>query len=290
MEKRNTNNLIISCCLSGAGTTKEMAPSVPIHPDEIAADVVRVVKAGAAIVHIHIRNDDGSKSMSIDKFTEAVELTREACKKEDLDVIINLTTSGGSYVDDERLDHLVKLRPEMCSYDAGTLNWANSFVFENHPRFLEKLTETILEHDIKPEVEIFDTGFMGNTAYYIKKHGLKVPTHYQFIMHVPGGMPGTVKNLAFLVDMLPEGSTWSVSGIGSSHMPMLLAALAMGADGVRVGLEDNIVYSRDKDGKKTIGTNEQFVKRAVELAKLAGREIATAQEARDLLGITRKCL
>jgi uncharacterized protein (DUF849 family) len=109
-------------------------------------------------------------------------------------------------------------------------------------------------------------------------------------MHVQGGMPGTVKNLAFLVDMLPEGSTWSVSGIGSSHMPMLLAALAMGADGVRVGLEDNIVYSRDKDGNKTIGTNEQFVKRAVELAKLSGRGIATAREARDLLGITRKCL
>ena len=91
MEKRNTNNVIISCCLSGAGTSRAMAPAVPIHPDEIAADVVKVVKAGAAIVHIHVRNDDETKSMSLDKFTEAVELTREACKKEDLDVIINLT-------------------------------------------------------------------------------------------------------------------------------------------------------------------------------------------------------
>lgn len=290
MEKRNTNNVIISCCLSGAGTTKEAAPAVPIHPDEIAADVVRVVKAGAAIVHIHIRDDDGKKSMSIDKFTEAVELTREACKKENLDVIINLTTSGGSYIDEERIDHLVKLRPEMCSFDAGTLNWGNSFVFENHPRFLEKLTKAVVEHDIKPEVEVFDTGFMGNTAFYIKKHGLKTPTHYQFIMNVPGAMPGSTKNLAFFVDMLPKGSTWSVSGIGSSHMPMLLAAFAMGADGVRVGLEDNIVYGKDKDGNKIIGTNEQFVKRAAELARLAGRGVATAQEARDLLGITRKCL
>jgi 3-keto-5-aminohexanoate cleavage enzyme len=285
-----SNKLIISCCLSGAATKKEMAPSVPYHPDEIAAEVVRVAKAGAAIVHIHVRDDQGMKSMSLDKFTQAVELTRAACKKENLDVVINLTTSGGSYIDEERIQHLEKLRPEMCSFDAGTLNWSNSFVFENHPRFLEKLCKAVLEYDVKPEIEVFDTGFMGNTAFYIKKHGLKTPTHYQFIMDVPGGIDGTVKNLAFLVDMLPEGSTWSVSGIGKSHLSMLLTALAMGADGVRVGLEDNIMFSVDKNGKKIVGTNEQFVKRAVELAKLSGREIATAQEAREILGITRKCL
>jgi 3-keto-5-aminohexanoate cleavage enzyme len=285
-----SNKLIISCCLSGAATKKEMAPAVPYHPDEIAADVVRVAKAGAAIVHIHVRDDQGVKSMSLDKFTQALDLTRAACKKENLDVVINLTSSGGSAVDEERLQHLQKLRPEMCSFDAGTLNWSNSFIFENHPRFLEKLCKVTNECDIKPEIEIFDTGFMGNTAFYIKKHGLKTPTHYQFIMDVPGGVDGTVKNLAFLVDMLPAGSTWSVSGIGKSHMPMLLAALAMGADGVRVGLEDNIMYSVDENGKKTVGTNEQFVRRAVELAKIAGRGIATAQEAREILGITRKCL
>ncbi len=285
-----SNKLIISCCLSGAATKKEMAPTVPYHPDEIAAEVVRVAKAGAAIVHIHVRDDQGVKSMSLDKFTQALELTRAACKRENLDVVINLTSSGGSNVDEERLRHLQKLRPEMCSFDAGTLNWSNSFVFENHPRFLEKLTKVVNECDIKPEIEIFDTGFMGNTAFYIKKHGLKTPTHYQFIMDVPGGVDGTVKNLAFLVDMLPAGSTWSVSGIGKAHMPMLLAALAMGADGVRVGLEDNIMYSVDENGKKTVGTNEQFVRRAAELAKIAGRGIATAQEAREILGITRKCL
>ncbi len=285
-----SNKLIVSCCLSGAATKKEAAPTVPYHPEEIAAEVVRVAKAGAAIAHIHVRDDQGNKSMSLDKFTKSVELTREACKKEKLDIIINLTTSGGSYVDDERLQHLEKLRPEICSFDAGSLNWANSFVFENHPRFLEKLCKAVNDYGIKPEVEIFDTGFMGNTAYYIKKHGLKTPIHYQFIMGVPGGIDGTAKNLAFLVDMLPEGSTWSVSGIGRSYMPMLLCALAMGADGVRVGLEDNIMYGVDKNGNKIIGSNEQFVKRAVELAKIAGREIANAQEAREILGITRKCL
>jgi 3-keto-5-aminohexanoate cleavage enzyme len=285
-----SNKLIISCCLSGAATKKDAAPTVPYHPDEIAAEVVRVARAGAAIVHIHVRDDAGVKSMSLDKFTQSVELTREACKKENLDVVINLTTSGGSYIDEERIQHLEKLRPEMCSFDAGSLNWSNSFVFENHPRFLEKLCKTVNEYDVKPEIEIFDTGFMGNTAFYIKKHGLKTPVHYQFIMGVPGGIDGTAKNLAFLVDMLPQGSTWSVSGIGKTHLPMLLCALAMGADGVRVGLEDNIMFGADEKGNKVVGTNEQFVKRAVELAKIAGREIATAQEARDILGITRKCL
>ena len=148
----------------------------PYTPNEIAADVVKVVKAGAAIVHIHVRNDDESKSMSLDKFTEAVELTREACKKEDLDVIINLTTSGGSYIDEERIQHLEKTPPRKCAHLTQVLlTGQNSFVFENHPRLLEKLTKACLEYDVKPEVEVFDSGFMGNTAFYIKKHGLKDP-------------------------------------------------------------------------------------------------------------------
>ena len=284
-----SNKLIISCCLSGAATKKEVAPTVPYHPDEIAAEVVRVAQAGAAVAHIHVRDDNGVKSMSTDKFNEVARPTREACRAAGVDILLNFTTSGGSYVDDERLAHLYANRPEMCSFDAGTLNWSNSFVFENHPRFLEKLCKAVNELDIKPEVEVFDGGFMGNTAYYVKKHGLKTPTHYQFIMGVPGGLDGTAKNLAFLVDMLPEGATWSVSGIGKSHMPMLLCGLAMGADGVRVGLEDNVVY-RYENGQKVIATNVQLVERAVRLAREAGREIATAQDAREILGIRRNFL
>lgn len=285
-----SNKLIISCCLSGAGTKKEVAPTVPYHPEEIAREVVAVAQAGAAVAHIHVRDDNGNKSMSLDKFTEAVELSRKYCKEAGVDIMINLTTSGGSYIDEERLQHLEKLRPEMCSFDAGTLNWANSFVFENHPRFLEKLCKVVNEYDIKPEVEIFDGGFMGNTAFYVKNHGLKTPVHYQFIMGVPGGLDGTAKNLAFLVDMLPSGSTWSVSGIGKTHMPMMLCGIAMGADGIRVGLEDNVMYGRTPDGGKVIASNVMLVERAVKFAELAGREVATAQEARDILGITRKCL
>jgi uncharacterized protein (DUF849 family) len=121
--------------------------------------------------------------------------------------------------------------------------------------------------------------------HYVNKWNIPKPPHLQFIMGVGGSMPGTAENLAFMVSKLPEGATWSVSGIGRTHLPMMLAGLALGCDGLRVGLEDNIYYS-----KGVVATNLQLVERAVELAKLAGREIATADEAREILGITRNCL
>ena len=273
-----SNKIMIQVCLCGAGTKKSQAPTVPYTADELAEQIVACAKLGASIAHIHVREDKmvdgemqiGYKSMSLEKFTEAVEKTRTLCKKEGVDIIINLTTSGGEYEDYKRLQHLSKLKPEMCSFDPNTLNWANSYIFENSPRFLNLLAQEVVKEDVK--------------------HGIPKPPHIQFIMGVGGSMPGTAENLAFLVGKLPEGATWSVSGIGRAHMPMMLAGLALGCDGLRVGLEDNVMYGKDKDGNKIIATNEMLVKRAVELAKLAGREIATAQEAREILGITRNCL
>ena len=124
--------------------------------------------------------------------------------------------------------------------------------------------------------------------YYVNKWGIPQPPHIQFIMGVGGSMPGTALNLAFMVSKLPKGATWSVSGIGKCHMDMMLAGLSMGCDGLRVGLEDNIIYSRGADGSKVIATNVMLVERAVELAKIAGREIATPEQARELLGMTKK--
>ncbi len=216
--------------------------------------MVAVAKAGAAIAHIHVRDDNGVKSMSLDKFTEAVELSRKYCKEAGVDIIINLTTSGGSYIDDERLQHLEKLRPEMCSFDAGTLNWANSFVFENHPRFLEKLCKAVNEYDIKPEVEIFDGGFMGNTEFYVKNHGLKTPVHYQFIMGVPGGLDGTAKNLAFLVISSPQAAPGPFPYRQEPHAHDALR-YCHGRRRNRVGLEDNIIYGRTPEGGKVIASN-----------------------------------
>ena len=293
-----TNKVMIQCCLCGAGTKKAQAPTVPYTADERAEQIVSVAKAGASIVHIHVREDKlvngemqiGYKSMSLDKFTEAVEKTRAACKAADVDVIINLTTSGGEYEDRKRLQHLSALRPEMCSFDPNTINWANSYIFENSPRFLNKLSQEVIKCDIKPEFEVFDTGHIDSVLYYINKWNIPGVPHIQFVMGVGGSMPGTAGNLAFLVSKLPAGATWSVSGIGKTHMPMILAGLALGCDGLRVGLEDNIMYGKNPDGSKIIATNLMLVERAVEMTKLAGREIATAQEAREILGITRNCL
>ncbi|MDR0936432.1 MAG: 3-keto-5-aminohexanoate cleavage protein [Oscillospiraceae bacterium] len=288
-----SNKIIIQVCLCGAGTKKEQAPTVPYTADELAEQIVACAKAGASIAHIHVREDKevagkleiGYKSMSLQKFTDAVEAARAACKVAGVDILINLTTSGGEYEDQKRIQHLAALHPEMCSFDPNTINWANSYIFENSPRFLNYLADEVVKEDIKPEFEVFDTGHIDSVMYYVKKHNIPEPPHIQFIMGVGGSMPGTTENLAFLVNKLPAGATWSVSGIGKAHLPMLFAGLALGADGLRVGLEDNIYYARGQ-----IATNVQLVERAVEISKLAQREIATAEDARELLGIKRHTL
>ena len=293
-----SNKIMIQVCLCGAGTKKAQAPTVPYTADELAEQILACAKAGASIAHIHVREDKevngvmeiGYKSMALSKFTEAVEKAREKCNAAGVDIIINLTTSGGEYEDFKRLQHLGALKPEMCSFDPNTLNWSNSYIFENSPRFLNKLSQEVVKLDIKPEFEVFDTGHIDSVMYYVNKHGIPQPPHIQFIMGVGGSMPGTAQNLAVLVDRLPAGATWSVSGIGKAHMPMMLAGLALGCDGLRVGLEDNILFGKNPDGSKDIATNVRLVERAVQLAKLAGREIATADEAREILGITRHCL
>ena len=144
-----SNKIIIQACLCGAGTKKAQAPTVPYTAEELSEQIVECAKAGASVAHIHVREDKevngelqiGYKSMSLKAFTAAVEMTREACKKAGVDIIINLTTSGGEYEDVKRLQHLGALKPEMCSFDPNTINWANSYIFENSPRFLNKLSQ-----------------------------------------------------------------------------------------------------------------------------------------------------
>lgn len=278
-----SKKVIISAALSGAGTSKAACPYVPITPKEIAEDVVAVARAGASVAHIHVRDDKGFGTMDTQKFIDTFEAVKKACTEACIDIIINLTTSGGPADNSVRLAHLKALKPEMCSYDAGTMNWGNAMIFENHPKFLEDLGALTQELDIKPEIELFDASMLGNAMYYIKKGFLNRPCHFQLVLGVPGGLDGTIDSVNFILSKIPEGSTWSITGIGKTHMPMLLAGLAAGADGLRVGLEDNIMLS-----KGVIATNAQLVERAVQIAELAGREIATAAEAREILGITRK--
>ena len=259
-----SNKLMITCALCGGGTTRKQSPYVPLTPEELVADSIAAVKAGACILHIHVRDDEGNNTMETDRFVQVVTMIREALRKNNLDAIINVTSSGTKFSEDMRVAHLPILMPEMCSYDPGTLNWANSYIFLNTPAFLERLGYLTQELDIKPEIEIFDAGMLGNVEYYLKKGVLKAPLHYQLVLDVPGGMPGNIDSVNHLVSKLPPDCTWSITGIGKAHM----------------GLEDNVFMKKGE-----YATNAQLVERAVKLGILAGREIATAAEARELLGI-----
>lgn len=274
------NKVIITAALTGAITPKEANPALPITPEEIAEDAYKCWKAGAAIVHLHMRDDNGLGTMDKERFKKTVDLIRE---RTDCDVIINCTTSGDSRASfEERMAHLEYVKPDMASYDAGSFNWMPFGIFENPPQFLEQLGLKMKELGIKPELEIFDTGFMNIVDYYVKKGVLDPPCHYQFVLGVLGGMEATVKNLVFLHDMLPEGATWSAFGIGKNHLPIMYATLALGGH-IRVGLEDNIYYAKGK-----LATNVMLVERAVRVIREFGKEPATPDEAREILGLKKR--
>jgi len=275
--------LYIAAALCGIGTHKSMTEHVPITKEEIAADAIACAKAGASMVHFHIRDAEGKNTMEPELFIGAINYIREECDKAGVDIIYNVTTSGSVWPEDKRVGHLSTLLPEVCSFDPGTMNWANSYVFLNTPQFLERLGTLSQELNIKPELEIFDGGMMGNVDYYVKKGFLKTPLHYQYILGASGGMEGNIHSLSFLLPKMQPGSTWSASGIGSSHVPVMLAALSENCDGLRVGLEDCIFLE-----KGVLATNVQLVERAVQLGETVGRSIATAAEAREILGLTKK--
>lgn len=267
---------IITVAVTGAWPSKKDNGNVPITPAEIAEDVYACYKAGAAIAHLHMRDDNGKGTMDVEKFRETERLIRE---KKDCDIILNYTTSGDLDATDEtRQQHLKELSPEMASYDCGSMNWAHSTLFLNTPKFLEELGQTMKENGIKPEIEIFDAGMFYNAQYYIKKAVLEEPLHYQFVLGAAGGTTATVENLVYLKSLLPENCTWSALGIGRGHLPILYATLALGGH-IRVGLEDNLLYSKDQ-----LATgNVQFIERAVRLIKDFNKEPATPAEAREIL-------
>ena len=272
--------VIITAALTGAVTPKEKNPYIPLTPEEIAEDAYKVWKAGAAIVHLHMRNDEGIGCMDAAKFKKTIELIRA---KKDCDVIINCTSSGdntGTATDQTRMEHMKTLDGiEMGSYDAGSFNWMPGGVFMNSPQFLEELGDVYMRRGIKPEIEIFDSGMLTVTDYFVKQGHLPTPCHFQFCLGVLGGMPATVENLQYLVNKIPAGSTWSAFGVGKNHLPLMFAALALGGN-IRVGLEDNVWYS-----KGVHASNVSLMERAVSAVKVFGKEPATPAEAREILGI-----
>ena len=231
-----------------------------------------------------MRDDQGNGTMDHNKFRETVELISR--NHPDCDIILNLTTSGDIYATDEtRMQHVRELKPEMASYDYGSMNWLNFGLFINSPSFLETLGKLFQETNTKPEIEAFDPGMIANAAYYIKKGVLKAPLHFQFCMGCANGIPGSVKNLLFMketMDQLCPGSTWSCFGVGHSAMEIMYAAVALGGH-IRVGMEDNVMYAKGQLAE----SNAQFVKRAVRVIEEFGLEAATPAEARAILGLNK---
>lgn len=268
--------LVLTVATTGAWTSKDITPYVPITPEEIADDVYESYKAGASIAHIHVRDENGEPTMDLEYFSKTVELIRDRC-----DILINLTTSGDIHATDEdRMKPFIELKPDLASYDCGTMNWGHKTIFENHPLFLEELGKQMKLHGVKPEVEVFDAGMFYNSRYYVEQNVLDDPVHYQFVLGAPGGTKATIENLVYLKSLLPENSTWSAFGIGKMHLPIQYATLALGGH-TRVGMEDNVYYSKGVLAK----SNADFVARTVRIAKELGRETASPDEARKILGL-----
>ncbi len=273
------DKLILTVATTGAMTTKENTPYLATQPEEIAEEVQMAHEAGAAIAHIHVRTEDDKATMAVDRFEKTVALVRERCP----DLIINMTSSGGlGFSDDERILPHTILKPDMGTFDAGSMNFYKG-VFLNPPLFLEKLGAAYIEHGIKPEVEVFDAGMVWNAKRLMKDGFLKAPIHFQCCMHVHGGMEGTPRNLVHLVDSLPEGSTWSAFGCGPTADVVMAMAITMGGH-VRVGMEDNVYLRKGVLAKH----NYEFIEKAKRVAAEFNRPIATPAEARQILGLPPK--
>jgi 3-keto-5-aminohexanoate cleavage enzyme len=271
------DKLIITVGITGSRITRQQTPYIPITPQEIAQSGIEAWKAGASILHIHVRDPKtglGTQDVSI--FKEVVDRLRS-----ETDAILCLTTSGIPGRNLEFHERLVPLsfNPELVSFDAGSINMREN-VFLNPPEFLELLARETLTRGIKPELEVFEVGMVLTCIRYLEGGLLKPPLHFQFVLGVLGGMPATAKSLLHLLEIMPQDSTWSVIGIGPGQLPMAMIAMAMEGH-VRVGLEDNIYYSKGVLAK----SNTQLVERVVRIANEFGREVASPQESRKILNL-----
>lgn len=270
--------LILTVGITGSRITRKQTPYIPILPEEIARSGIEAWKAGASVLHVHVRDPKtglGTQDLSI--FKEVVDRLRG-----ETDAILCLTTSGipgRNLPIAERLQPLA-LNPELVSFDAGSINMGEN-VFLNPQEFLDALARETLAKGIKPELEVFDAGMAHTALRYLEKGLLRPPLHFQFVLGTPNGMPATARSLLFLTEIIPQGSTWSVIGTGAGQLPMAVFGMVMGGH-ARVGLEDNIYYSKGVLAK----SNAELVERVVRIANEYGRDIATASEARKILSLS----
>jgi len=268
--------LMITAAMVGAEITRNQQPNLPISPTEIAEAALACREAGASICHLHVRNDDGSATQSRHRFAETIAAIAAKC-----DIIIQVSTGGAvGMTAAERLQP-VSLRPEMATLTCGTVNFGDQ-VFMNDPKLLQHFAAELQQHGVRPEFEIFDTGMIANAMHLADIGLVEQPFHFDFVLGVPGALPASPKNLLHLTEIIPDGASWSVAGMGRHQLPLATLAIVLGGH-VRVGFEDNIYYRKGE----LATSNAQLVDRVVRLAAELDRPIATPAQARGILGIPR---
>ena len=269
---------LLTIAPTGAETAKSDAPALPVTIDELAATAKACQAAGAAVIHVHLRDDDAQPTLDLGRAREALAAIREAT-----DLVVQFS-SGGAVTDTEE-DRLGVLDcgPDGASLTCGTVNFGTD-VFVNRWEFIERLYLAMRERKIVPEFELFDLGHVSTMRRLLDKHGEPYGghVHCDLVMGVPGGMPGTTAALAACVAALPEGATFSATGVGRTTLPVMLAALSAGGH-VRVGMEDTLTFAPGRP----VRDNAELVERAAELARLAQRPPLSPDEARAMLGIVQ---
>lgn len=268
--------LIITAAICGAEVTKEHNPSVPYTVEEIAREAELAYKAGASIIHLHVREDDGTPTQSRDRFKACMDAIKAKCP----DVIIQPSTGGAVGMSNEERLQPVDLKPEMATLDCGTCNFGGDDIFVNTENAIKEFGKKMIDLNVKPEVEVFDKGMIDMAIRLNKKGYIKSPMHFNFVLGVNGGISAEPRDFVFMMGSIPQGSTFTVSGIGRNEFPMAAMSIISGGH-VRVGYEDNVYISKGILAK----SNGELVEKVVRLAKELGREIATPAEARQILGL-----
>lgn len=272
--------LIITAAICGAEVTKIHNPSVPYTVREIGIEAEKSFLAGASIIHLHVREDDGTPTQNLERFQACVDEIKKRCPE-----IIVLPSTGGAIgmSNEERLQPIfMNPKPEIATLDMGTVNFGSDDIFVNTESTIITFAKEMNSRGIKPELECFDKGMIDMALRLHKKGYIKKPMHFNFMMGVTGGIGATPRDLIFLIESIPKGSTFCVGAIGRYEFPMVSTAIVLGGH-ARVGLEDNIYISKGVLAK----SNSELVEKVVRISKEIGRDIASPYEARLLLGIRK---
>jgi uncharacterized protein (DUF849 family) len=270
--------VVVTVAPTGPLTTREQHPELPLSPQEIGVAVAEAAEAGAAVAHVHARDEQGQPTADPQVYAAIVREIRDRC-----DIVVQASTGVGLTVSPgERYEiigsgdvdvSMATLNPASMTFGTGT--------FPNPPDFVERLAKVMQKRGIHPELEVYDFGHVGLCLDLVRRGLVNEPLQFSFVMGVRGGMPGDPALLPQLIAMLPQGTMWQAIGIGRAQLPLSFAALALGGN-VRVGFEDNVYFRKGELAE----SNAQFVRRAVDLVHAAGREVATPQWLRDRLGVT----